>query len=203
MGRQEVVVMVHGMGRTKLSMLWPGKALERQGYRVVNWGYTSTRWTLPELGEKLADFLMGMEPDSAGRVHFVGHSLGNILVRWVLMNRPDAIQNIGQLGRVVMLAPPNQGSMVADKYAGILGWLLVPIRDLRTAEDSTVRGLACDAVDCEVGIIAGKYDGKVTVEETQWTAAKAHVVVPAAHTMIMNRADVHELVVRFLRTGDF
>lgn len=196
--KKDVVVLVHGMGRTKLSMRVLGRTLLRQGYRVENWGYSSTRWTLEELGGQLADFVEGLESEgeALGQLHFVGHSLGNILVRWVLAHRPPVAW-----GRVVMIAPPNQGSASADKFSGVIGWLWPPIRDLRTGEGSAVRGLPEDAGGREVGIIAGKYDGKVSVEESRWAAAKEYVVVPAAHTYIVNRRDVRRLVLEFLREG--
>ena len=91
-----------------------GRSLERQGYRVVNWGYSSYTDSVPALGEALA---RDVERDLGGapRVHFVGHSLGNVIVRWMLAN--DAP---GRVGRVVMLAPPNQGSAAADRWSPYL-----------------------------------------------------------------------------------
>ena len=57
--------------------------------------------------------------------------------------------------------------------------------------------------DVEVGIVAGLRDGKVRVHETHLEGARDHAVVPAFHTFIMNRADVHRLVRDFLRDGRF
>lgn len=202
--KKDVVVLVHGMGRTKWSWLVLARALSKQGYRVENWGYSSTKWTLEELGAQLADFVHRLEleleskGEGVGQLHFVGHSLGNILVRWVLRHRPPVMP-----GRVVMIAPPNQGSASADKFSGVIGWLWPPIHGLKTDEGSVVRLLGDDAGGREVGIIAGKYDGKVSVEESRWAGARDHVVVPAAHTYIMNRRDVGELVLRFLSAGGF
>ncbi|HEX2188484.1 MAG TPA: alpha/beta fold hydrolase [Longimicrobiaceae bacterium] len=192
----ELVVLVHGLGRTRLSMLPLEWALEREGYRVLNWGYSSYSHTVPELGRRLADELeaRGERPE---RVHFVGHSLGSIVVRWVLANRPPEA-----VGRVVMLAPPNQGSHAADRWAPWLGWLLRPLPELRTAAGSTARALPA-AAGVPVGVIAGRYDGKVRVEETRLPGAAAHVVVPSAHTFIMARSDVRRLTVGFLREGRF
>ena len=193
----ELVVVVHGMGRTEMSMLPLAWTLERQGYDVINWGYSSTCCSVDELGQQLADHLHALDGPEPAKIHFVGHSLGNIIVRHVLDNNPPA-----PMGRVVMLAPPNDGSEIADKYVDWLGWLWEPLEDLTTDEDSTVRTLAPIA-DREVGVIAGKYDGKVTVEETRIASIKDHYVVPAAHTFIMNRPDVHHLTVSFLEDGTF
>ena len=192
---RDLVVVVHGMGRSRVSMALLAHSLEREGYRVINWGYSSTSGSIPVLGEALAQ---RVERDARGaRVHFVGHSLGNILVRWTLAHhRPE------RLGRVVMLAPPNQGSREADRFAPWVGWFLRPIHELTTAERSTVRTLS-PAEGVEVGIIAGQYDGKVSVDEARLPGARGFAVVPSAHTFIMNRRDVRRLTVRFLRTGRF
>ncbi|MDP9348284.1 MAG: hypothetical protein M3P24_03955, partial [Gemmatimonadota bacterium] len=131
------------------------------------------------------------------RVHFVGHSLGNVIVRWVLANQPPV-----SAGRVVMLAPPNQGSRTADRYARWLGWLLRPLPELRTDSTGIVRTLSLPP-GVEVGVIAGRYDGKVRVAETHLAGQAGHRVVPSAHTFIMNRRDVRRLTLKFLREGRF
>jgi pimeloyl-ACP methyl ester carboxylesterase len=193
---RELVFTLHGLGRTRLSMAWLARSLEREGYRVVNWGYRSGRAMIADFGQALADEV-GRQAGAAPRIHFVGHSLGNIVVRWMLAHAPPP-----RPGRVVMLAPPNQGSRAADRYARWLGRLLRPLPELRTAPDSTTRTLP-PATGTEIGIIAGRFDAKVSVAESHLAEAVATLVVPAAHTFVMNRRDVRGLVVRFLRTGSF
>jgi triacylglycerol lipase len=192
----DLVVLVHGMGRTRLSMLLLARTLERDGYEVLNWGYSSTCCTIAELARELGEDLDARTGDEARRVHFVGHSLGNIIVRTLLAADPPA-----NAGRVVMLAPPNAGSHAADRFASLLGWLLRPLPELRTGEAGVAHDLPLPAV--EVGVIAGAYDGKVSVEETHLHGEAAHVVVPAHHTFLMNRGDVRRLTLAFLREGRF
>ena len=193
---RELVVLVHGMGRSRLSMYMMGRSLEHAGYRVVNWGYSSTSRAVPELGGELADAVRERR-GAAPRVHFVTHSLGSIIVRWSLANDPPP-----RLGRVVMLAPPNQGSRAADRMTPWVGWLLPPIRELRTDSSATARKLPLPA-QAEVGVIAGERDGKVSVAESHLEGEREHVVVRSHHTFIMNRKDVRRLVARFLATGSF
>src|SRR5688500_3170801 len=78
--RRELVFLVHGMGRTPLSMFLLGRRLERAGYRVASFGYLSTTGTVADLGAALARRVEAMAGE-APAVHFVGHSLGNIIVR--------------------------------------------------------------------------------------------------------------------------
>jgi hypothetical protein len=194
--RRELVFLVHGMGRTPLSMFLLGRRLERAGYRVASFGYLSTTGTVGDLGAALAQRVDAMAGE-APCVHFVGHSLGNIIVRWMLANERPA-----RAGRVVMLAPPNQGAAVADRWARWVGWAVPTIRELRTHAETPARTLALPG-DVDVGIIAGLRDAKVRVHETHLDGARDHAVVPSYHTFIMNRADVHRLVCTFLTHGRF
>lgn len=193
----EIVILVHGMGRTPASMSIMEWSLEREGYEVVNWGYSSVCCSLTELGDQLANQVEVVSTGEPDRIHFVGHSLGNLLIRYVLHHAPPE-----QSGRVVMLAPPNRGSEMADTYAEWFGWLLEPLPDLTTDEDSTARSLP-PVDDRELGIIAGQFDGKVDVDETHQDTAEDHRVISATHTFIMNRPDTQQLTVDFLRRGHF
>lgn len=193
---RELVVLVHGMGRSPASMWLLARRLERSGYRVVRFGYPSTRGTVAEAGAALSRRAAEQAGD-APRVHFVGHSLGTVIIRCMLAHAPPP-----RAGRVVMLAPPNQGAAAADRWARWTGWAMPYVRELRTAPGSTARSLALpDGV--EAGIITGAWDGKVRVAETHLAGARDHVVVRAFHSFLMNRRDVHRLVDRFLRHGRF
>jgi len=195
---RELVVLVHGMGRTSVSMLPLAQTLEKEGYEVLNWGYSSLCCSVAELGERLRRDVEQRRGPTARRVHFVGHSLGNVIIRRVL-TKGDAPEGVG---RVVMLAPPNQGSHEADRHTRSVGWLLRPMAELRTDSASTVRRLP-RIEDVPIGIVAGRYDGKVSVEETHLPEESAHVVVPGAHSFLMLRRDVQRLVIGFLREARF
>jgi pimeloyl-ACP methyl ester carboxylesterase len=197
-GPREVVVLVHGMGRSPLSMAPLGWTLRRAGYDVLNWGYSSTCCSIAELGAQLEEELREHEGEAV-RLHFVGHSLGNIIVRWVLAHDDDASL---QVGRIVMLAPPNQGSRVADRLAPSLGWLLKPLPELGTGPMRSSGELHLPE-HLDVAVIAGRFDGKVAVPETRLAGMDAHLVLPASHPFLMFRPDVHRLVLRFLESGSF
>ena len=192
-----LVVLVHGMGRTSVSM-WPmQRALEAEGYRVLNFFYSSYGPTIAEIGAELSqavDAEVAAQP--VARVHFVGHSLGNIVVRWMLANDPMRTP----LGRMVMLAPPNRGARVADTFAPYVSWLLAPITELTTT-GSTVASLPAPPPTLEFAIVAGRDDRTVSFDETCLAGARAHLIVPEGHTFIMMRDDTIDIVKRFLGTG--
>lgn len=194
----ELVVLVHGMGRTPVSMSLLARALKREGYHVLNWGYSSRCCSVAQLGQRLTVDLRAYRGSEWDRVHFVGHSLGTVIIRWVLAN--DTISQ--RVGRVVMLAPPNQGSHKADLTAKRFGRFLKPLPELQTTPTSTARLLVVPS-HVAVGVIAGKYDGKVSIAETHLKGEAAHIIVPASHSFLMLRSDVKTLTIRFLRTGSF
>jgi len=208
----EVVVLLHGLGRTHWSMMPLESRLAEAGYEVVNLRYPSTRLEPDALVTYVGDAVRECCA-SARRLHFVTHSLGGILVRGYLAERRPA-----NLGRVVMLAPPNRGSEIVDELRSwaLFSWILGPTAlQLGTNADSFPNRLP--AVDFDLGVIAGtesvnpigsamlpaRNDGAVSVASTRVEGMSDFVAVPASHTFIMWSDDAREQVVAFLRNGRF
>lgn len=213
-GAQGEVILLHGLCRTSRSMAKMERALTEAGYKVHNVDYPSR--TAPV--EKLADDAIGKavsdcQLDGATKIGFVTHSLGGILVRSYLARR-----TIPNLGRVVMLAPPNQGSEVVDKlgWLFLFKWLNGPAgNELGTDTNSAPNELG--PANFPLGIIAGdrsinwinsllisgRDDGKVSVERTKLAGMSDHIVIHATHPFIMKNREVIRQTVRFLRAGNF
>ena len=210
----DYVILLHGLGRTRLSMSRIERVLQRENYRVINVSYDSTRISVEAAAGKTLSKILGEQViDSSVRVHFVTHSLGGIVLRQYLSNH-----HIARLGRVVMLAPPNQGSELADKlkenrlYKFLTG---ASGQQLGTCENSVPRRLG--GANFELGVVAGcrslnplfsrwipgADDGKVSVRSTKLEGMKDFLVVPYSHTWMAWRKPVLESIVIFLRNGRF
>ncbi len=210
----ECVVLLHGLARTSGAMEALEQSLTAQNYKVINVDYPSREKTIEQLApEAIAEGLGYCAQVEADVIHFVTHSMGGILVRYYLENF-----EIGKLGRVVMIAPPNQGSEVVDKLANVPGFALVngPAGlQLGTDPDSLPANLG--PVNYPVGVIAGNRtfnpilsqflpnpdDGKVSVARTKVDGMADFVVVNVSHPFIMQDETVIEHSITFLRTGSF
>ena len=207
------VILAHGLGRTPISMAILANRLEQAGFRVVRFGYPSRTAPIEALVDRLGDAVAECCGDHAGAVNFVTHSMGGVLVRSYLSERPEPHE-----GRVVMLSPPNQGSEIVDAFADsdLLRSFLGPAGSrLGTTPDGIASQLP--PVRFSLGIITGSRsmnpigswlipgpdDGTVGVERANIEGAASFLVLPATHTFIMNRRDVAEEVVHFLRHGRF
>jgi len=206
---KDVVVVLHGLARTHRSMLAVSVAARLRGYRVINWHYRSAFRSIAEHAQTFAREVLP-RIENAPNVHFVTHSLGGIIVRRFL-----ATHTLPNLGRVVMLAPPNGGSEVADvlQHSALLARCVVPLRELGTAAME-----ALPAVTYPVGVIAGSRshiplfsrwmnhvpnDGVVAVERTKLPGMADFIVLQRTHTMLPWSRDALAHVFGFLRDGRF
>lgn len=210
----ECVVLMHGLNRSWRAMKPLAGALQEAGYSTVNVDYPSQLGTI----EELAPLVVGMGVDAcrdtgAQTIHFVTHSMGGILLRYQYEQAP-----ISDIGRVVMLGPPNQGSELVDQtreWPGIETVNGPAGAQLGTDPDSMPSRLG--PVSFPLGVIAGtatinvlasamlpeEDDGKVTVERTRVAGMSDFLVVDDSHRYMLRSRIVLENTVAFLRSGQF
>ena len=210
----ECVILLHGLARTADSMAPLGEKLQEHGYKVVNIDYPSRTMPIAELADiAVGEGLAQCQEAPNSTINFVTHSLGGILVRqYYTVHKPH------NLGRVVMLGPPNNGSQVVDEFQHMpaFKWLNGPAGlQLGTGSNSVPINLG--PVNFNLGIIAGTKsinpilssflpnpdDGKVSVASTKVEGMCGFIALPVTHpTMLRNKTVISE-VLSFLESGQF
>jgi pimeloyl-ACP methyl ester carboxylesterase len=206
------VILLHGLARSYDSMALLASALDEEGYCVANVDYDSREGDIESLAVAAINPALKICAD-VGKIHFVTQSLGGILVRQYL-----AHHEIENLGRVVMLGPPNKGSEVVDTLRDVPGFHFIngdAGLELGTGETSVPNQLG--PADFDLGIIAGTSsvnlilsemipgpnDGKVSVENTRLEGMNDHIVMEVTHTFMMRNDEVIEQVLHYLENGKF
>jgi pimeloyl-ACP methyl ester carboxylesterase len=209
------VILLHGLGEGRDSMRPLAEHLRATvDAAVVSFGYASVTAKLDDHGAALAEVVAGLP--AATPVSFVGHSLGNIVVRrWLALADPADRERVH---RVVMLGPPNQGSRLARMAAGLWGLadhVEGSARELVFDWPRVAPQLAVPA--CDFGIVAGGKgddtgyssllagddDAVVCVDETRLPGARDFLLVPVHHAAMMRDPAVQRATVSFLETGRF
>ncbi|WP_372809038.1 esterase/lipase family protein [Pontiella sp.] len=211
-GPGETVVLLHGLARSSRSMNKLARELAAEGYTVINHGYPSRSATVEVLAKDIFEALEARIAQ-APQVHFVTHSMGGIVLREHLEHN-----EIPNLGRVVMLAPPSRGSEVPDKLGWLkpFQWINGPAgNQLGTGSES--RPLRQKPPAFELGIIAGdrsinpilsmlipgKDDGKVSLARVKPATYTDYVQLHATHPCISRNRKAIAQTKYFLEHGMF
>jgi pimeloyl-ACP methyl ester carboxylesterase len=209
----DAVVVLHGIFQPAFTMLPLCRFLEKEGYSVLNLDYPSTSYPIEEIAEMIADRIEAHGASVDGKLHLVGFSMGGLVIRAFLRNLVPL-----NLGKVVMIGTPNQGSEVADFLKSFLPfrYLYGPAgQQLVTDQKEFAAIFANDGFS--LGIIAGDSssysimgriigkpsDGKVSVASTKLACVADHLVVNSSHTMLPHNGTVWIETASFLRKGAF
>ncbi len=210
------VILLHGLGRSPLSMVPLQISLELAGYRTVNQGYPSRGESIETLAAAhVAEALhkCGSPPDAP--VHFVAHSMGGILVRQYLQDR-----DLPAGSRMVMLGPPNQGSELVDRFGADAWFRVLGPAALQLGTEAGGLPSQLDPVDLEIGVIAGTRagldsiflqssrmpepnDGRVSLSSARLEEMRDFLAVEQSHSLLLIENRVMRQVLAFLATGRF
>jgi pimeloyl-ACP methyl ester carboxylesterase len=215
-GPAQCVVVLHGMARSRMYMAPIERDLRAAGYAVVNESMPMRKETIEQLAQRLDPLVQRCRDGGARTIHFVGHSLGGLVMRYWLSGH-----SLPEAGRFVMLGTPNRGSEIADYYLDShlqSRWYLVTTgpagREIGSAPDSLPNRLGPPPM--VTGVIAGSRaaspalahifhgpnDGKVSVESTRLPGA-AHLVVDNSHYFLTRSSLVLHEIRAFLANGKF
>ena len=214
------VVLLHGLMLGAWAMARVAAAARRAGFRTVNLSYRSRTVPFETLARdwlpaQLARHGVGLAADDPP-LHFVTQSMGGLVLRgWLQAHgRPPPLR------RVVMFAPPNQGTELVDQLAAFRAFRAVfgvTAPRLGTRPNSLPGSLGPWPADVELGIIAGDRpvlpalvrwtrepsDGKVAVASTRLEGMQDHLTLPHSHTWLQYRRAGVVQAVTFLQRGRF
>lgn len=207
----ETIVLLHGLGRGNLSMWWMARRLKSAGYDVKQVGYSS--WFSPpeDILKEVTAKIDKICTTTSNTVHFVGHSMGGLLVRNYLSRR-----DLPNLGRVVLTGTPNKGTPLVDEYRD--RWWLKTMSPAALALGSDMDGIFKELPrpDYELGIIAGitkdsllsdqipgEDDGIVPLTSTRLEGMSDFITVSANHVMMRYDEEVSSKTIEFIKTGSF
>ena len=204
---REAVVLVHGVWMNGLEFWRLRRNLERAGYDCHVFKYHVWGKSLTETAGHLHEFAESLD---APVVHFVGHSLGGIVLMHLFDQFPFAKE-----GRIVLLASPVNGSVVAQRLGRTVLTRWAVGRSLEQGLDGNVPrwngwreiGTISGSLPLGVGLIVGgldaPHDGTVSVEETELDRATDGIILPVSHMGILFSSEVAQQVLIFLRAGKF
>lgn len=209
---RDMVVLLHGLGRSSKAMWRLEDRLIEAGFRVRSLSYDSTHQPSDVLRADIARQMADCCLERGGRLHFIGHSLGGLMVRAYLADHP-----VPNLGRVVVMGTPNGGSELVDRMGKRwwFSWLGPTASELGTDAESFPASLP--APDYPVGVIAGRAtsflsserflpgadDGMVSLRSTRLKGMQDFAIVDARHSALRSNEQAAEYAVNFLRSGRF
>jgi hypothetical protein len=190
----DLIVLVHGFGAARFTM-WPlAVRLRARGFRVGYWHYHSLFKSIEYHATQFSQYLTQTLAQER-RFHIVAHSMGGIITRAAINHsRPS------NLGKVVLLAPPNAGSPIATLAATLFGRVLPPMSELSNKQSSYVNQLRT-SYEVEIGVIAGKFDLLVPVQNTHLKNQSWHFTVNATHNSILVSKTACDKIVSFIQSS--
>lgn len=203
------VVLLHGLWRGFHAMQPMARALHDEGFSTLNIPYPSGRLPIDVLVKRIRQQVEQTTGDSP--VHFITHSLGGILLRKLLN---DGVP--WEFGRIVMLAPPSNGSEIVDwaRQRPLLHRVLGPA-GRALASDGVPATLPAFPPEIEAAVIMGNRptipffknlfggdnDGIVSTARGHVDGLRGFSVIPADHTFIQMHPEAIRLSVDFLKSG--
>lgn len=208
----ETVVVLHGLGRSNMVTKTMTKRLYNAGYNVQQVGYKSLIGETPEdVVQDITQQINACCAELTTPVHFVGHSLGGLLVRAYLGEN-----TIPGLGKVILLGSPNKGTPIVDDLQG--KWVLELAGDMAKAlgtDDSTGFLASLKAPTYPLGVIAGVADagrseeipgdddGLVPLESTKVEGMRDFIVLPVSHMDMRKDEATFAQILSFLKDSKF
>jgi pimeloyl-ACP methyl ester carboxylesterase len=203
------VVYVHGLWMPgEESLLLRHRLAQDFSFTLHSLRYSAVLSSMNTITERLEELVRGL---AASEVHFVGHSLGGLIIYRYFQRFPQEPP-----GRVVFLGVPSVGSRAAERAARF-----APVAHLMgqsVIDELLFAGERRWAHPQQLGIVAGTQplgmgqllanfnednDGTVAVSETRIAGATDRIVLPVSHLGLLVSPRVAQETGLFLTQGRF
>lgn len=214
MSKGELVVLSHGLGRSDNAMWRLEDKLEQAGFDVCNIDYDTIGESVDHVLQQANNEITScLKP--ASKIHFVGHSLGGLVIKSFLSSNPEFPSQYN-LGEVVMVGTPNKGSEVADHLEDHMLMNLDGGIGKALMTGANTLGKQIPELEITVGVIAGTSrsgatshyfsgpnDGLVSVESAKFANMKDFITMNVSHSAMRYNDKVAAQVINFITTGQF
>jgi len=203
---ERTAFLIHGWGVRAASMEPLADALAANGFTVFNYDYPSSRRGIEDHATVFLDlYRRTVERENIpGKVYFLTHSMGGILLRAAMAKMSAA--ECRNIEAIVMLGPPNRGSILAHLGRNAIARRFnASLADMTTGRDSYVRNIPAPPFLPPVGIVAGRFDGKVAAADTFLPDGQpfCRTVVDCTHPGLRSPRNTLEAVLRFFADKTF
>lgn len=210
--KHEIVILVHGFNNDESDMFPLKRHLEGLGYEAVTINLPLRFSALEECISLFEYQFQQIDYECIEKIHFVGYSMGGLIVRSFLANN-----TVSKLGRCVLIATPNKGTKLADLCDKLLKPVVHIYQPLKSLKTSSIDiGKPINNPQPDIGVIAGnsnkhilgifldgENDGRVEVESVKYDEMIDFIIRPYGHKEIHHQTEIADLIDLFLRTGKF
>ncbi len=207
----DTVVLLHGFGRSNTAMWLLAKRLENADYKVVRVGYNSLQSCPEEILHEISRQIESCCTELEQPVHFVGHSMGGLMIRAYLGKH-----KVKHMGKAVLIGTPNKGTPIVDIFQDSWWMKLAGPMASNLGTDDNNFPHTLPAPDYPLGIIAGvtdsgffsaqipgKDDGLVPVASTYLEGMNDFIIIETNHSMMRYNEEVALQTIEFLKHGQF
>lgn len=211
---RELVILLHGIGQSRMRMAFVNYRLKRAGYKTLNLSYPSLRRDITSCADFVLERILQRMPPEIDKIHFMAHSMGCLVTLHIL-----ATGTLEKAARAVFIAPPYRGSEVADFLQNVkfYKFMFGPAGAQLTTQYRSNITYALPA-SIEIGVIAGSrayehpfflkvmkktgvHDGLVSLESTRIPEIKDHITLRLSHSFLLEKSAAQ--TVHFLEHGRF
>ncbi len=211
MQHHEIVIVLHGYMRQRGDVRVLANYLRKEGYgNVIRPNLPTTTASLEECTDKLREDILNYRISDFDKCHFVGHSMGGLVIRDYLSK--FTVHNIGN---VVLISTPNNGSDLATKALKRCPWIkdyspsvldMIPGREIGKPISKTRIGVIAGYTTSPTffgRFIDSMSDGRVPTESMKFDGMDDYCSLEIRHTRIHKDSATCYLVGTFLKNGSF